>query len=72
MIQASAPSFNFPRTSIGMETDHVRPATLRSLSPDQTLVLVNGKASAQQRPRQRQRIRRRGSAPVDLNALPSA
>ena len=43
MIQSVAPSFNFPRTSIGDGTDHVRPATLRSLAPDQTLVLINGK-----------------------------
>src|SRR5258708_38998092 len=43
MIQAVAPSFNFPRTSIGDGTDAVRPATLRGLAPDQTLALVNGR-----------------------------
>src|SRR5256885_5440875 len=40
MIQALAPSFNFPRTTLGDATDNVRPATLRGLSPDQALVLV--------------------------------
>ncbi|MFC3550296.1 TonB-dependent receptor plug domain-containing protein [Lysobacter cavernae] len=64
------PSFNFPRTSITDGSDHVRPAQLRGLSPDQTLVLVNGKR------RHRTAIVNvngtvgRGSSPVDLNAIP--
>ena len=37
------PSFNFPRPSGGDASDAVRPAQLRGLSPDQTLVLINGK-----------------------------
>jgi iron complex outermembrane recepter protein len=37
-----APSLNFPRPSGTDATDAVRPASLRGLSPDQTLVLVNG------------------------------
>lgn len=65
------PSFNFPRTSITDASDHVRPAQLRGLSPDQTLVLINGKR------RHRTAIINvngtvgRGSSPVDLNAIPS-
>jgi iron complex outermembrane receptor protein len=43
IIQALAPSFNFPRPSIADGTDHVRPSTLRGLGPDQVLVLINGK-----------------------------
>src|SRR5688500_7155096 len=43
VIQMLAPSFNFPRPSVNDGTDHVRPATLRGLGPDQVLVLVNGK-----------------------------
>ena len=43
VIQALAPSFNFPRPTITDGTDTVRPATLRGLGPDQVLVLVNGK-----------------------------
>jgi iron complex outermembrane receptor protein len=35
MLQAVAPSLNFPRPSIADGTDHVRPATLRGLGPDQ-------------------------------------
>ena len=43
MLQRLAPSFNFSSSSISDGTDALRPATLRGLSPDQTLVLVNGK-----------------------------
>jgi iron complex outermembrane recepter protein len=72
MIQAVAPSFNFPRTSIGDGTDHVRPATLRSLAPDQTLVLINGKRRHNSALVNVNGFVGRGSAPVDLNAIPSS
>ena len=42
-LSVALPSFNFPRPGLTDGTDTVRPATLRSLAPDQTLVLVNGK-----------------------------
>ena len=71
MIQAVAPSFNFPRTSIGDGTDAVRPATLRSLAPDQTLVLINGKRRHNSALVNVNGFVGRGSAPVDLNAIPS-
>ena len=71
MIQAVAPSFNFPRTSIGDGTDHVRPATLRGLAPDQTLVLVNGKRRHNSALVNVNGFVGRGSAPVDLNAIPA-
>lgn len=41
-LSAQAPSISFPRPAITDGSDHVRPATLRGLAPDQTLVLVNG------------------------------
>lgn len=72
MIQAVAPSFNFPRTSIGDGTDAVRPATLRGLAPDQTLVLVNGKRRHNSALVNVNGFVGRGSAPVDLNAIPSS
>ncbi|MEO8620546.1 MAG: TonB-dependent receptor [bacterium] len=72
MIQAVAPSFNFPRTSVGDGTDHVRPATLRGLAPDQTLVLVNGKRRHNSALVNVNGFVGRGSAPVDLNAIPSS
>jgi iron complex outermembrane receptor protein len=71
MIQAVAPSFNFPRTSIGDGTDHVRPATLRGLAPDQTLVLINGKRRHNSALVNVNGFVGRGSAPVDLNAIPA-
>jgi len=42
-LTQEVPSFNFPQPSITDGTDVIRPATLRGLSPDQTLVLINGK-----------------------------
>ncbi len=71
VIQALAPSFNFPRPTISDGTDTVRPATLRGLGPDQVLVLVNGK-----RRHQSALVHLnggsigRGSTGVDLNAIP--
>src|SRR5262245_41187995 len=72
-LQALSPSVNFPRQTVTDATDVVRPFTLRGLSPDHTLVLVNG-------------IRRHqtavvntfaygtaaGSSGVDMNAIPSS
>ena len=72
MIQAIAPSFNFPRTSIGDGTDAVRPATLRGLAPDQTLVLVNGKRRHNSALVNVNGFVGRGSAPVDLNTIPAS
>ena len=43
LLQALAPSFNFPRQSNSGSVDHIRPAQLRGMGPDQVLVLVNGK-----------------------------
>jgi iron complex outermembrane receptor protein len=71
VLQAVSPSVNFPRHSVADADDIVRPFTLRGLSPDHTLVLVNG-------------LRRHrtalvhifaygmaaGSSGVDLNAFP--
>lgn len=72
MIQAVAPSFNFPRTTVGDGTDHMRPASLRGLAPDQTLVLVNGKRRHAGSLVNLNGFVGRGSQPVDLNAIPSS
>jgi iron complex outermembrane recepter protein len=42
ILQSVSPSVNFPRQSVTDAGDIIRPFTLRGLSPDQTLVLVNG------------------------------
>src|SRR6476469_9505276 len=72
ILENVSPSVNFPRQSVTDADDIVRPFTMRGLSPDHTLVLVNG-------------IRRHrsslvptfafgetaGATGVDLNALPA-
>ena len=68
----AAPSLNFPRPSITDGTDHIRPATLRGLAPDQTLVLVNSKRRHQSALVNVNGSSGRGSAAVDLNAIPLA
>lgn len=72
IIQAAAPSFNFPRTTIGDGTDHIRPASLRGLSPDQTLVLVNGKRRHTSALVNLNGFVGRGSQAVDLDAIPAS
>jgi len=72
IIQAVAPSFNFPRTSVGDGTDHIRPATLRGLAPDQALVLVNGKRRHTSARVNVNGFVGRGSQAVDLNAIPAS
>lgn len=43
VLMQSVPTFNVQRLTIGEGLAFVRPARLRGLSPDQTLVLVNGR-----------------------------
>lgn len=71
MIQMAVPSFNFPRTSISDGTDAVRPATIRGMGPDQLLVLVNGKRRYASALINVNGSVGRGSAAVDLNAIPA-
>ncbi len=70
MIQAAAPSFNFPRPSITDGTDQIRPATLRGLGSDQTLVLINGKRRHTAALININGSVGRGQAAVDINAIP--
>jgi iron complex outermembrane receptor protein len=70
IIQALAPSFNFPRPTVTDGTDTVRPATLRGLGPDQVLVLINGKRRHQSALVHLNGSIGRGSTGVDLNAIP--
>ena len=72
IIQMLAPSFNFPRPSVTDGTDHVRPASLRGLGPDQVLVLVNGKRRYTSALVNVNGSIGRGTAAVDLNAIPVA
>ncbi|MEH8016561.1 TonB-dependent receptor [Rheinheimera muenzenbergensis] len=69
-LQLLVPSFNFPTSSITDGSDAVRPASLRGLSPDHTLVLVNGKRRHGTALVHLNGTMGRGSSNVDLNAIP--
>jgi len=70
ILNSLVPSFNFPQPSIADGTDALRPASLRGLSPDQTLVLVNGKRRHVSALLNINGTVGRGSAAVDLNLIP--
>jgi len=73
VLQALAPSVNFPHQSVTDAGDIGRPFTLRGLSPDQTLVLLNG-----WRRHQTALVNNftygmgAGSSGVDLNTIPQS
>lgn len=71
-LAVAIPSFNFPRPGLADGTDTIRPATLRGLSPDQTLVLVNSKRRHAASLVNVNGTVGRGSSAVDLNTIPSA
>jgi iron complex outermembrane receptor protein len=69
-LSTALPSFNFPRPGLADGTDTIRPATLRGLSPDHTLVLLNSK---RRHPSSLVNVNAtigRGAAAVDLNTIP--
>jgi iron complex outermembrane receptor protein len=70
ILNQLVPSFNFPQPSIADGSDSLRPATLRGLAPDQTLVLVNGKRRHVSALLNVNGTVGRGSAAVDLNLIP--
>ncbi len=70
ILRALVPSFNSPQPSLVDGTDHVRPATLRGLGPDQVLVLVNGKRRHTSALVHTNGTVGRGATGVDLNAIP--
>ena len=72
ILQTLAPSFNFSSSSISDGTDALRPATLRGLGPDQALVLVNGKRRHGSALIHVNTSVGRGTAGVDMNAIPAA
>jgi iron complex outermembrane recepter protein len=71
VLNTLVPSFNFPQPSIADGTDALRPASLRGLGPDQTLVLINGKRRHVSALLNINGTVGRGSAAVDLNLIPS-
>ncbi|WP_130735033.1 TonB-dependent receptor domain-containing protein [Flavobacterium sp. J27] len=71
LLQYVAPSFNANKQSGSDGADHVDPATLRGLGPDQTLVLINGKRRHQSSLINLFGTRGRGNTGTDLNAIPA-
>src|SRR5947199_4261119 len=72
MLAAVAPSFNASHQTIADGSDHVNPASLRGLGPDQVLVLVNGKRRYSSALVHVNGTFGRGTVGVDLNAIPAA
>lgn len=72
ILATLAPAFNASHQTIADGTDHINPASLRGLGPDQVLVLVNGK---RRHPGALVHVNGtfgRGTVGVDLNAIPAA
>jgi len=67
-----APSFNSTTQTVADGTDHVDPATVRGLGPDQTLVLINGKRRYTSALVNVNGTMGRGSVGTDLNAIAAA
>ncbi|MEM7549449.1 MAG: TonB-dependent receptor [Bacteroidota bacterium] len=70
ILHYSAPSFNSTRQTIADGTDHIDPATLRGLGPDQVLVLINGKRRHSSSLLNVNGTLGRGSVGTDFNAIP--
>lgn len=66
------PSINFARAATTATAANTRPVTLRGVSPDQTLVLVNGKRRAATAVLNVNNSIGRGAAGVDLDTIPEA
>jgi iron complex outermembrane receptor protein len=69
-LQVLLPSFNFPHQSNSGSADHVRAAQLRGTSPDQVLVLINGKRRHTTSIVNLEATAGRGTTPVDFNSIP--
>lgn len=67
-----APSFNSNRQTVTDGTDHIDPASLRGLGPDQTLVLVNGKRRHTSSLVNINGSVGRGAVGTDMNVIPVA
>ena len=72
LLQYVAPSFNANKQSGSDGADHVDPASLRGMGPDQTLVLINGKRRHQSSLINLFGTKGRGNTGTDLNAIPAS
>lgn len=72
LLSYLAPSFNNTRQSASDGTEHIDPASLRGLGPDQVLVLVNGKRRHTTSLVNNQSTFGNGSVGTDLSAIPTS
>ena len=72
MLNFVAPSFTSNTQTLSDGTDHIDPASLRGLGPDQVLVLINGKRRHNTSLINVNGNLGRGSVGTDLNAIPAA
>ena len=70
MAQFTSPSFNSAKYGINGVANYADPATLRGMSPDQVLVLVNGKRRHQLDRLPTRWLRRRSNQPASAGSLP--
>ncbi|RMF00728.1 MAG: TonB-dependent receptor, partial [Bacteroidetes bacterium] len=71
LLHQTAPSFNSNTQTISDGTDHIDPASLRGLGPDQTLVLLNGKRRHTTSLVNVNGTFGRGNVGTDLNTIPA-
>ncbi|GFR77288.1 TonB-dependent receptor [Elysia marginata] len=72
LLNIVAPSFNSSTQTNADGTDHIDPASLRGLGPDQVLVLINGKRRHTSSLVNVNGTFGRGNVGTDLNAIPMA
>ncbi len=72
ILQYLAPSFNATKQSGSDGAEHIDPASLRGLGPDQTLVLINGKRRHQSSLINIFGTRGLGNTGTDFNAIPAS
>ncbi|MEN9612471.1 MAG: hypothetical protein RLZZ628_3285 [Bacteroidota bacterium] len=71
MVQFTSPSFNSAKNGINGVANYADPASLRGLSPDQVLVLVNGKRRHQFSALNLNVTVGKGTVVTDMNTIPS-
>lgn len=72
ILHFTTPSFSSNTQTISDGTDHIDPASLRGLGPDQVLVLINGKRRHTTSLVNVNGTFGRGNVGTDLNAIPAA
>ena len=72
LLTTLVPSFNSNRQSASDGTEHIDPASLRGLGPDQVLVLINGKRRHTTSLINYQNTVGNGAVGTDMNAIPTS